>query len=148
MKWLWRYAQEPQTLWSSVIKRKYGEEDCWVPKEVTSPYEVNLWRSTRALWAYLEKYLMIRVHNGVRTKFWKDKWIETRSLQELFPNLFDLAQDQHNSSWDVDSNKDGYEIQKRDEWWGDPKSGWTIQINRELSRGARRCRLFVLEWTP
>uniref|UniRef100_M1AL70 Reverse transcriptase zinc-binding domain-containing protein n=1 Tax=Solanum tuberosum TaxID=4113 RepID=M1AL70_SOLTU len=40
---------------------------------------------------------MIRVHNGVRTRFWKDKWIGTRSLQELFPDLFDLAQDQHNT---------------------------------------------------
>jgi len=27
IKWLWRYAQEPQTLWGSVIKSKYGEED-------------------------------------------------------------------------------------------------------------------------
>ncbi|KAG5569199.1 hypothetical protein H5410_058965, partial [Solanum commersonii] len=74
IKWLWRNAQEPQTLWSSVIKSKYGEEDGWVSK--TTPDE-------------------IRVHNVVRTRFWKDKWIGTRSLQELFPDLFDLAQDQH-----------------------------------------------------
>nr|XP_009800410.1 PREDICTED: uncharacterized protein LOC104246308 [Nicotiana sylvestris]XP_016445624.1 PREDICTED: uncharacterized protein LOC107770805 [Nicotiana tabacum] len=29
MKWLWRYSQELQTLWSKVIKAKYGEENNW-----------------------------------------------------------------------------------------------------------------------
>ncbi|KAG5576901.1 hypothetical protein H5410_057035, partial [Solanum commersonii] len=53
IKWLWIYAQEPQTLWGSVIKSKYGEEDCWVSKEVTA-YGVNLWRSIRSSGLFLQ----------------------------------------------------------------------------------------------
>jgi len=36
---------------------------------------------------------MIRVHNGVRTRFWKDRWTRDKVIarnQELFPDLFDL----------------------------------------------------------
>lgn len=51
----------------------------------------------QGLLAFSLKHSMIKVHNRVGTKFWKDKWIGTRSLQELFPDAFDLAQDQHNT---------------------------------------------------
>ncbi|WMV24198.1 hypothetical protein MTR67_017583 [Solanum verrucosum] len=50
IKWLWRYAQEPQTLWGSVIKSKYGEEDCRVSKEVTTPYGVNQHNTVAEMW--------------------------------------------------------------------------------------------------
>lgn len=86
-----------ETLWGSVIKSKYEEENCWVFKEITSPYGVSLWRSIRDFWPSLKTHSMIRVHNGFWTMFWKDKWIGTRSLQELSLDLFHLSQVQHNT---------------------------------------------------
>lgn len=45
IKWLWKYVNNKQLLWAEVIDARY--EDRWMTKEVTAPYGVNLWRSTR-----------------------------------------------------------------------------------------------------
>ena len=45
MKWLWKYSNDDQNLWGSVIKAKYEESDSWMTKEVTTPYGVSLWKS-------------------------------------------------------------------------------------------------------
>ncbi|CAN4077889.1 unnamed protein product [Withania somnifera] len=42
LKWLWRYAHDNQSLWSKVIKMKYGELNNWVTKETINPYKVTL----------------------------------------------------------------------------------------------------------
>ncbi|WMV59186.1 hypothetical protein MTR67_052571 [Solanum verrucosum] len=72
LKWLWRYAHEPHSMWSKVIKLKYGEMDSWVTKEATNPYGVTVWRSIRNWWPSLRNHTTITVHNGIRTGFWKD----------------------------------------------------------------------------
>uniref|UniRef100_M1BMF1 Reverse transcriptase zinc-binding domain-containing protein n=1 Tax=Solanum tuberosum TaxID=4113 RepID=M1BMF1_SOLTU len=91
LKWLWRYAHEPYSLWSKVIKLKYGEMDSWVTKEATNPYGVTVWRSIRNWWPFLRNHTTITVHNGVRTQFWKDRWLGNQNLSEIFPDIFDLA---------------------------------------------------------
>ncbi|KAF3652347.1 hypothetical protein FXO37_17559 [Capsicum annuum] len=50
LKWLWRYSHEPQTLWSRVIKSKYGEEDSWVSKEITTSYGIDRQRTLGEMW--------------------------------------------------------------------------------------------------
>ncbi|KAG5577621.1 hypothetical protein H5410_057755 [Solanum commersonii] len=35
--WLWRYAHEPHSMWSKVIKLKYGEMDSWSPRKQPIP---------------------------------------------------------------------------------------------------------------
>lgn len=91
LKWLWRYAHEPHSMWSKVIKLKYGEMDSWVTKEATNPYGVTVWRSIRNWWPFLRNHTTITVHNGVRTQFWKDRWLGNQNLSEIFPDIFDLA---------------------------------------------------------
>lgn len=50
MKWLWKNANNKHLLWGKAIRANYEGEKRWMAKEVISPYAVNLWRSTRALW--------------------------------------------------------------------------------------------------
>lgn len=90
LKWLWRYAHEPHSMWSKVIKLKYGEMDSWVTKEATNPYGVTVWRSIRNWWPFLRNHTTITVHNGIRTRFWKDRWHGDQNLSEIFPDIFDL----------------------------------------------------------
>lgn len=52
LKQLWRYSQDPQSLWSKVIKAKYEVEDNWMTKPVNLAYG-SLWRSIRVLWPAL-----------------------------------------------------------------------------------------------
>ncbi|KAG5615407.1 hypothetical protein H5410_015231 [Solanum commersonii] len=42
---LWRYSQDPQSLWSMVIKAIYEIEDNWITKPINSTYGVSLWMS-------------------------------------------------------------------------------------------------------
>lgn len=94
VKWLWRYSQELQTLWSSIIKIKYGELDSWVSKEVTTPYGVSLWRIIRSYWLSLKSHPTVKVHSGNKTLFWTDKMMGSANIQDLFLDLFSLAQHQ------------------------------------------------------
>ncbi|XP_019267660.1 PREDICTED: uncharacterized protein LOC109244948 [Nicotiana attenuata] len=101
MKWLWRYSQEIETLWSKVIKAKYGEEDKWVSKVVNTAYGVSLWKSIRSLWPVMKSHSSIRVNNGNKTSFWKDNWLGVGCLKELFPDIYGLVQHQHRTIAEV-----------------------------------------------
>lgn len=59
-------------------------------KEITAPYGISLWRSIRALWPTLKNKCSIKVADGSKTDFWKDTWLGIMSLQEEFPNIFNL----------------------------------------------------------
>ena len=84
MKWLWRYSEERQALWTDLIKCKYGEDRFWCSNISTDAYGVGFWRAIRNLWAKLEVNLHIKVGDGRRTRFWWDVWIKQTSLKDLF----------------------------------------------------------------
>lgn len=63
-KWLWKYFNENQNLWGTVIKAKYEEKDNWMTKEVTSPYGVSLWKSIRMLCNEFKVNTKIEVVDG------------------------------------------------------------------------------------
>ncbi|KAK4731566.1 hypothetical protein R3W88_024554 [Solanum pinnatisectum] len=65
--------------------------DSWVTKEATNPYGVTVWRSIRNWWPFVRNHTTITVHNGIRTRFWKDRWLDNQTLSEIFPDIFDLA---------------------------------------------------------
>jgi hypothetical protein len=47
-KWLWRFAQEENSLWRQVIVEKYGiQRGGWCSEETQAPYGVGLWRNIR-----------------------------------------------------------------------------------------------------
>lgn len=97
MKWLWKYANDKQTLWGKVIETKYEEEDGWMTKEVTTPYGVNLWRSIRILWNELKSFSRIKVNNGRKTCSWNDDWHEVGNMETRFPEIHSLVNHRHST---------------------------------------------------
>lgn len=81
--------KEPQTIWGSVIKNKYGEQDNWVTKEVNTPDGVSQWRPIRVLWPFMKSHSMIRVHYGNKNIFGKVSvkaiGVCRSSFTELYP---------------------------------------------------------------
>ena len=39
MKWWWKFANEDNMLWKEVIIAKYGMEDKWMSKMISTPYK-------------------------------------------------------------------------------------------------------------
>lgn len=82
MKWLWRLAADEKSLWTEVIKTKYGLEDRRTSNSVNNtPYEVCVWRAIRNLWPSVLRMSSIKVGNGMKVSFWKDIWPTQDPLQ-------------------------------------------------------------------
>ncbi|WMV58807.1 hypothetical protein MTR67_052192 [Solanum verrucosum] len=88
LKWLWRCINEDKALWKEVIVSKYGEASPWCTKIVTDTYGVGVWRTIRNLWQLMEDNICLKVGNGAKTKFWRDRWFDQTPLKEAFPDLF------------------------------------------------------------
>lgn len=85
-----KFSNEQQ-LWGRVIRAKYEQEDNWMTKEVTTSFGVSLWKSIRSLWSELKAHSKIRVLDGNKTSFWKDKWHEVGNLEMAFPDIYNLT---------------------------------------------------------
>ncbi|KAG5577906.1 hypothetical protein H5410_058040 [Solanum commersonii] len=91
MKWLWRYSNDNQNLWDSVIKAKYEESDKWVTKKATTPDGVSLWKSIQSLWDEFKPNTKIKVVDGAKTRFQKEDWHEAGNLETLLPDIYTLV---------------------------------------------------------
>ncbi|RVW39006.1 putative ribonuclease H protein [Vitis vinifera] len=91
-KWNWRFANERDTLWRSVISLKYGvEEGGWCTRDVLGRNGVGLWKAIRKKWGLFDGRVAFHLGNGQRVKFWKDKWCGDEPLCESFPSLFSIS---------------------------------------------------------
>jgi hypothetical protein len=113
-KWVWRLLVEQDSLWSMVLKAKYGEEGGRVRFEegVGSVWwrSLNRVRSGAGLLdsRWLKDNLIRKIGNGREALFWKDPWLDDCSLARLFGRLFDLAEnklitvhDMYEAGWGV-----------------------------------------------
>ena len=88
-KWNWRYANERETLWRRVISLKYDEEEGgWRIRDVMGRNGVGLWKAIGKKWGLLDGKV---VGNGLRVKFWDDKWCGDGPLCESFPSLYSMS---------------------------------------------------------
>ncbi|WMV25830.1 hypothetical protein MTR67_019215 [Solanum verrucosum] len=94
MKWLWKFANEDNMLWKEVITAKYGMEDKWMTKMISTPYKCTVWRAIRNLWPVLYHRTKVEVGDGSKTSFWEDKWNGSVHMKQLHPELFILCQHQ------------------------------------------------------
>ncbi|XP_019255184.1 PREDICTED: uncharacterized protein LOC109233777 [Nicotiana attenuata] len=78
MKWLRRFATAEQSLWKNVIEGK--------------PVEIH-----QKSMAEVQKKSSLKVGNGMKTSFWEDKWLGQRILKQLFPDIYNLNQQQGSS---------------------------------------------------
>ncbi|RVX20582.1 putative ribonuclease H protein [Vitis vinifera] len=91
-KWLWRFANENESLWKQIISRKYDlQEGGWCSKGVRNRYGVGVWKAIRNGWENFRTHSRFIVGDGTRMKFWKDLWCENQSLEDVFPILFNLT---------------------------------------------------------
>uniref|UniRef100_A0A2N9FWK9 Reverse transcriptase domain-containing protein n=1 Tax=Fagus sylvatica TaxID=28930 RepID=A0A2N9FWK9_FAGSY len=91
-KWLWRYGNEKDALWRSVIFSKYGNlQGDWTTREVNGPNGVSLWKHIRKDWGHFARHLHFEVGDGSKTRFWSDIWCGTCSLNDGFPELYRLV---------------------------------------------------------
>ena len=67
-------------LWKEVIVSKYGEASPWCTEMVTDTYGVGVWRTIRNLWQLMEHNICLKVGNGAKTKFWRDRWLDQTPL--------------------------------------------------------------------
>ena len=91
-KWLWRFANERDSLWRKVINYKFGEDmGGWCSCKVHGSYRIGVWKEIRNDWDSFPPTTMFSVGNGRRVRFWKDCWCGEEPLSLSFPSLFSLA---------------------------------------------------------
>lgn len=68
-KWLWRFANENESLWKQIISRKYDlQEGGWCSKGVRDRYGVGVWKAIRNGWENFRTHSCFIVGNGTRVK--------------------------------------------------------------------------------
>ncbi|KAJ9675215.1 hypothetical protein PVL29_024243 [Vitis rotundifolia] len=120
-KWLWRFANENDSLWKQIISSKYDLQDGgWCSKVVRDRYGVGVWKAIRNGWEKFQSHSCFIVGDGTRVKFWKDLWCKNHSLEEAFPTLFNLSINKE--SWVAEA------------WEEDGVGGsWGPRFNRHLN---------------
>ncbi|RVW42450.1 Transposon TX1 uncharacterized 149 kDa protein [Vitis vinifera] len=120
-KWLWRFANENDSLWKQIISSKYDLQDGgWCSKGGRDRYGVGVWKAIRNGWEDFRSHSRFLIGDGTRVKFWKDLWCENQSLEEAFPILFNLS-----------VNKEGLVAEA---WEEDGAGGsWGPRFNRHLN---------------
>ncbi|RVW69837.1 putative ribonuclease H protein [Vitis vinifera] len=85
-KWLWRFANENESLWKQIISSKYDLQDGgWCSKGVRDRYGVGVWKAIRNGWESFRSHSRFIVGDDTRVKFWKDLWCETNPWKKLSP---------------------------------------------------------------
>ena len=72
-KWLWRFANENESLWKQIISSKYDrQEGGWCSKGVRDRQGVGVWKVIRNGWENFHSHSRFIIGDGTRVKFWKD----------------------------------------------------------------------------
>lgn len=74
MKAAWRFCQNREALWASVIHKKYGCGDNILPKINPNKVGSNFWKGLCKVWDSFSTNLVWRLGNGESITFWLDCW--------------------------------------------------------------------------
>ena len=116
-KWIWRFANERNSLWREAIRRKSGEmQGGWCLGECRNSFETSLWKEIRKNWEVVLLNVKLVIGDGSRVSFWKDVWVGEEALCNA---LFSLA------------------IRKealiREVWDTSNEGGWTPRFSRPFN---------------
>lgn len=84
---------EENSLWKEVFAAKHSKRSHWCTKQSNSPHRIGAWKH---ICKYLENFLQqisFKVGNGLKVKFWKDRWLGNFILKEFYPTFFQIAHD-------------------------------------------------------
>ena len=121
-KWIWRFLQNPDSMWCKVVREKYGYRKNLSLLDLSVPRSGGPWKQICAAIFHNAEAKSI-VINGVRksigsgasTLFWHDPWVSKIPLKVLFPRLFSIAINQ-NSTVACYGFWDGYQWVWSFEW--------------------------------
>ena len=72
-KWIWRFANERNSLWRKTIRKKFGEsQGGWCSGEVKNSFGTGLWKEIRKGWDMVNLNAKFVVGDGSGIRFWKD----------------------------------------------------------------------------
>jgi hypothetical protein len=102
-KWRWRLLTSQDSLFSLVLKAKYGENIGFSPnlsQERNKSIASLWWKDVCDLGRissiddgdWCNEIMIKKMGNGGGTRFWLDLWIGNSPLCELFPRLFLVSQ--------------------------------------------------------
>jgi hypothetical protein len=102
MKWRWRLLTTHESLWSSVLKAKYGICVGFSPElfPCGNIGSASLWWKDLCKLGILNggnggdwcsEIMIKKVGNGGNTRFWLDAWVGERPLCQKFPRLFSVS---------------------------------------------------------
>ena len=91
-KWIWRFANERDSLWRSVILWKFGEERSgWCSADSRDAYGSRVWKEIRKEWDTVSALVAFSLGNGRRLRFWKDAWSGEEAFSCSYPTLFAMV---------------------------------------------------------
>ena len=91
-KWLWRFAEEDNTLWENMVNVNYDVDRLgWWSRKSSHAYGVGCWKSIISVFDDFKSLVNFEVKNGFRVLFWHDVWCGDQPLKDQFPDLFRMA---------------------------------------------------------
>ncbi|KAL7212420.1 hypothetical protein ACSBR2_015161 [Camellia fascicularis] len=99
LKWWWRFGVEDKSLWKEVISKKYyGSSVIWSPELVRGGRVSKLWEdivgillSKPEILGFFQSNSTLVLGDGLRLRFWLDRWAGNVCFKDEFPRLFLLA---------------------------------------------------------
>jgi hypothetical protein len=92
LKWVWRLYQGEDTIWARLIRAKYHDANDIFSGNGQGGSQ--FWKSLHKVKHLFKAGAKHVVKDGNRTSFWRDWWIESRPLNESFPLLFAICDDE------------------------------------------------------
>ncbi|KAA0058888.1 LINE-1 retrotransposable element ORF2 protein [Cucumis melo var. makuwa] len=97
-KWLWRYHNEPQTLWRKFIYAKYEKTFKGdLPTHSRFSTANAPWKAITNSCQWFNENMSWKIQNGESLSFWNQNWNECCTLKTRFPRLYALSRTKEGS---------------------------------------------------
>lgn len=119
-KWLWRFADEENSLWRFIIVRRYGMDDNGWDCSRNLPLHSLMWKHISQIGPFFPLTRFV-IGDGKIIKFWTDLWWGDATLCLTYPRLFRITFhkdavvadilffNEFGLSWNLSFSKDLYE---------------------------------------